>query len=202
VKASVADSLAQFKDHATVSVETVKDEMKKQRRQHESDSASFNWEYRRNLAYVLYGGIFVGSMCHLEYNVLFPQLFGTEHSPQTIFEKVMFDDFISAPLVWLPPAYLIKAWVYDYSMEEGLQKYWRDIQDNSLLTKYWTIWVPAQSVSFSVIPDHLRVAFMASVSFFWFILFSSVSHDESVSAQEEVSSINTFAESTVYTETK
>ena len=118
-------------------------------------------------------------MCHLEYNVLFPQIFGTEHTVKTIVEKVIFDDFISAPLVWLPPAYLIKSWVYDYSMKEGLQKYWRDIQDNSLLTKYWTIWVPAQSISFSVIPDHLRVAFMASISFFWFILFSTVSHDES-----------------------
>ena len=33
VKASVADSLAQFKDHATVSVESVKDKMKQQQEQ-------------------------------------------------------------------------------------------------------------------------------------------------------------------------
>ncbi|KAG7345563.1 Mpv17 / PMP22 family protein [Nitzschia inconspicua] len=181
-KASLADSLAQLNDSlALSSSSTLKEKMKKnvkqlQKRKHEDDS--FNWEYRRNLAYVIYGGFFVGLMCHIEYNILFPHLFGTDHSISTIVEKVIFDDFVSAPIVWLPPAYLIKAWVYDYSMKEGLQKYWRDIQENSLLTKYWTIWVPAQTISFSIIPDHLRVAFMASVSFFWFILFSSVSHDE------------------------
>ncbi|KAL3913486.1 MAG: hypothetical protein SGILL_006471, partial [Bacillariaceae sp.] len=173
VKASLADSLAQFKDSVAAQSSDIKSKLQKN-----LPDQSFNWEFRRNLAYVIYGGIFVGLMCHLEYNVLFPVLFGSEHTTKTIFEKVIFDDFVSAPLMWLPPAYLIKAWVYDYSMMEGLGKYWRDIKENSLLTKYWTIWVPAQTISFSVIPDHLRVAFMASVSFFWFILFSSVSHDE------------------------
>ena len=177
VKASVADTISQFKDSVAAQSSDIKGKLQKNLPQ-QSEDGSFNWEFRRNLAYVLYGGIFVGLMCHLEYNVLFPVLFGSEHSTKTIFEKVIFDDFVSAPLMWLPPAYLIKAWVYDYSMMEGLQKYWRDVKDNSLLTKYWTIWVPAQTISFSVIPDHLRVAFMASVSFFWFILFSSVSHDE------------------------
>ncbi|KAG7369646.1 Mpv17 / PMP22 family protein [Nitzschia inconspicua] len=180
-KASLADSLAQLNDSLALSSSTLKEKMKKNVKQlhkQKLEDDSFNWEYRRNLAYVIYGGFFVGLMCHIEYNILFPLLFGTDHSISTIVEKVIFDDFVSAPIVWLPPAYLIKAWVYDYSMKEGLQKYWRDIQENSLLTKYWTIWVPAQTISFSIIPDHLRVAFMASVSFFWFILFSSVSHDE------------------------
>lgn len=191
VKASLADSLAQFKDSVTSATATTlnkndnnKVQFSQQQQQQQRKAAaddvddSFNWEFRRNMAYVLYGGIFVGLMCHLEYNLLFPRLFGMDHSFTTIAEKVVFDDFVSAPLAWLPPAYLIKAWVYDYSMKEGLQKYWRDICENDLLIKYWTIWVPAQTVSFSVVPDHLRVAFMASISFFWFILFSSVSHDE------------------------
>ena len=136
-------------------------------------------ELRRNLAYVLYGGIFVGAMCHYEYDVVFPLLFGIEHSLWTSFREVLFDNFVSAPLLWLPPAYLIKAVVYDYSLQEGLQKYVDDVMQNSLLRKYWTVWLPAQSVSFTVVPDHLRVAFMASVSFFWFIIFSTVSSGSS-----------------------
>jgi Mpv17 / PMP22 family len=124
---------------------------------------------------VIYGGLFVGLMCHMEYNVVFPLMFGTENTLTTFVSKVLFDNFVSAPLMWLPPAYLIKAMLYDYSLMEGIQKYWKDIRDEDLLQKYWTIWVPAQTVSFSVVPDHLRVAFMAAVSFFWFILFSSVS---------------------------
>jgi protein Mpv17 len=183
VKASIADSLAQFRDHVASSASRMGEPMTRSIKQ---DGANgFNWELRRNLAYVMYGGIFVGFMCHLEYNIIFPQLFGTDQSLLTVFKKVIFDDFVSAPLVWLPPAYFIKAWVYDYSMNEGLRKYWRDVQENDLLAKYWTVWVPAQSISFSVIPGHLRVAFMASVSFFWFILFSSVSHDETSNIEDD-----------------
>ena len=164
-KASIADGIAQFKAKTT---------------------EKFSLEFRRNAAYVLYGGLFVGIMCHLEYDHLFPILFGTEKAH--VLEKVLFDDFVSAPLMWLPPAYFIKAMVYDYPIKEGFQKYIDDIQNNDLLLRYWSIWVPAQSISFSVVPDHLRVAFMASVSFFWFILFSSVSSkSDDVSIESEKS---------------
>lgn len=132
-------------------------------------------EGRRNLAYIIYGGIFIGAICHYEYDVLFPLMFGTQHSLLTSAKEVLFDNFITAPLVWLPPAYLIKALMYDYSLGEGLQKYVHDVTKEGLLNKYWTIWLPAQSVSFTMVPDHLRVVFMASISFFWFILFSTVS---------------------------
>lgn len=154
-KASMADCIAQFNAMRT---------------------SEKNLELRRNLAYVLYGGIFMGLMCHLEYNEVFPLLFGTEEPH--VLEKVLVDDFFSAPLLLLPPAYLIKAMVYDYSLEEGLQKYVHDIRNNGLLFRYWSIWVPAQTVSFSYIPDHMRVAWMALVSFFWFILFSSVASNK------------------------
>ena len=160
VKASVADGIAQIRALA--------------------DGARSNkWqiddlEFRRNIAYVLYGGIFIGALCHYEYDVLFPILFGTEHSLWTSLQEVLFDNFVSGPLVWLPPAYIIKAVVYDYPLQEGLQKYINDVKNEGLLEKYWSIWIPAQGISFTVVPDHLRVVFMASVSFFWFILFSTV----------------------------
>lgn len=156
-KASIADGIAQFNAF--------------------QGNQEQQLELRRNLAYVLYGGIFVGIMCHVEYNEVFPLLFGTEQPH--VLEKVLLDDFVSAPFLWLPPAYLIKAMVYDYSMKEGMQRYWKDITENALLLRYWSIWVPAQTVSFSVVPDHMRVAFMACISFFWFILFSSVASNGS-----------------------
>jgi len=136
VKAHVADGIAQVRS--------------------ETDSV----EFKRNLAYVLYGGIFVGGMCHLEYDYIFPALFGNDHSITTIFEEVIFDNFISAPLFWLPPAYVVKAAVYDYPMKEGLEKYVHDIKHKGLLTKYLSIWIPAQSISFSVIPGELHPAFI------------------------------------------
>jgi len=157
IKASVADGIAQIR-----SLESPLRKLE-------------DIEFRRNLAYVLYGGIFIGALCHYEYDVMFPILFGIEHNLSTSIKEVLFDNFISGPIMILPPSYLIKAIIYDYSLREGLQKYVNDIKSNGLLLKYWSIWIPAQSVSFTVVPDHLRVVFMASVSFFWFILFSTVS---------------------------
>jgi protein Mpv17 len=166
VKASVADGIAQLRSR----IANLKDSSEV--------NEIFNLEFRRNLAYIIYGGIFVGAACHFEYDCIFPVLFGNEHSLQTIIKEVAFDNFVSAPLFWLPPAYLIKALVYEKGLDEGLQNYVNDIKSNGLLQKYLSIWLPAQSISFSVVPDHLRVAFMASISFFWFILFSTVSSNK------------------------
>lgn len=163
VKASAADAIAQVKAALAATAATT------------SASSEINLEVKRNVAYIIYGGIFIGLMCHMEYDYVFPMLFGTDHSIPTIVKEILFDNFISGPLLWLPPAYLIKAVIYDYPMKEGLENYFSDITDYGLLNKYWKVWVPAQTISFSIVPDHLRVAFMASVSFFWFIMFSTVS---------------------------
>eukprot|EP00980_Cylindrotheca_fusiformis_P017130 scaffold5273_cov99-Cylindrotheca_fusiformis.AAC.1 len=169
LKASIADGIAQVK--AALSSAAAPEEM--------------SLEVKRNVAYILYGGIFIGLMCHMEYDYVFPALFGTDHSVLTILQEILFDNFISGPLLWLPPAYLIKAILYDYPIQEGLQNYWSDIHDHGLLRKYWTVWLPAQTVSFSLVPDHLRVAFMASVSFFWFIMFSTVAAENDVETLED-----------------
>ena len=211
VKASVADTIAQVKPQieennnknseivlAEESHHTKKlSQLKSSSIQKPTEKTNrIDWQARRNLAYVLYGGIFVGVMSHVEYRYVFPFLFGDEKTPAITTAKVFFDNLIAAPIMWLPPAYFIKAWVYgsddDKSSEgifaEGLKKYLVDVRENNLLWQYWAIWFPAQSVSFSVVPDHLRVAFMASISFFWFILFSTVS---SQGDAEDVSSSST-----------
>jgi hypothetical protein len=177
VKASIADGIAQIKAAAAAAASPSQE--------------NIPLEVKRNVAYIIYGGIFIGLMCHMEYDYVFPQMFGNDHNIQTTVEKVLFDVFISGPLLWLPPAYFIKAIIYDYPMKEGLQKYVTDVVDNGLLIKYWQIWLPAQTISFSLVPDHLRVAFMAFISFFWFILFSTVSADsndetETVPADESM----------------
>lgn len=213
VKASVADTIAQVKpqieennnnnnnnsdipsdmdSHETLTASHLTSKIEQPTKQ----KNRIDWQARRNLAYVLYGGIFVGLMSHVEYSYVFPFLFGDEKSVAILTEKVFFDNLIAAPIMWLPPAYFIKAWVYGSDdddsgkgiLAEGLEKYLVDVKENNLLWQYWAIWFPAQTVSFSVVPDHLRVAFMASISFFWFILFSTVS---SQGDAEDVSSSST-----------
>lgn len=167
VKASFADLIAQVRSFT------------------ESEKAI---ELRRNAAYIIYGGIFIGLMCHIEYDVIFPHLFGTGHDVKTVVEEVLFDNFVSAPLMWLPPAYGIKAIMYDYPLKEGLDRYLTDI-DEGLLLKYWAVWLPAQTISFSVLPDHLRVLFMACISFGWFIVLSALQSNTDSNVEEAAAAL-------------
>jgi Mpv17 / PMP22 family len=174
VKASFADIIAQVRNWS------------------ESEKAI---ELKRNAAYIIYGGIFIGLMCHIEYDWIFPILFGTGHDIQTVAEEVLFDNFVSAPLMWLPPAYFIKAVMFDYPLKEGLDRYFTDIEEG-LLTKYWLVWLPAQTFSFSVVPDHLRILFMAMVSFGWFIVLSSAQSQTDEAAEEAAGKSEMALEST------
>ena len=61
------------------------------------------------------------------------------------------------------------------SVQNSLQKYVQDVSERGLLLRYWSIWIPAQSLTFSVIPQHFRVAFVAVISFFWVFILSSIS---------------------------
>jgi hypothetical protein len=227
VKASVADTIAQIKSQASLLQSKTASAVTSKKTENNNNSNNNNianlnlnlnldlnyfnfWEGRRNLAYVLYGGIYIGLMSYLEYSYVFPSLFGYEKTIQILVEKVLFDNFFVAPFIWLPPAYIIKAWVYSGDnddtinndtndtinndstigtiLKEGYDKYMYDIMNNNLLTMYWTIWLPAQTISFSVVPDHLRVVFMASISFFWFILFSTVASSSSSTSSSSTSS--------------
>jgi len=192
VKASVADFIAQVRGFM------VAQENEQQQSASTAAASSFSLlsvenesgenfeiESKRTLAYTLYGGVFVGFMCHMEYDHLFPVLFGTEHTVKVVLEKLLFDNFVSAPLMWIPPAYVIKSLVYGKDpVRDGLKRYVDDVRNEGLLFKYWAIWLPAQAITFGVVPDHLRVAFMATVSFFWFMLFSCLTSSSDEAATQ------------------
>mmetsp|Transcript_25746 Transcript_25746/g.55773 ORF Transcript_25746/g.55773 Transcript_25746/m.55773 type:complete len:330 (+) Transcript_25746:320-1309(+) len=149
----------------------------------------------RNLAYVIYGGMYTGIAQHYIYNELFPQIFGHDPTGLTVFSEVVANALVVGPLIGMPIAYLIKALVLQQPppssdgdgnsdsnsssnpISEGLRRYTEDCCSKGLLIKYWAVWCPVQTLTFSVVPEHLRVAFMAAVSFFWFVILSTVSAD-------------------------
>mmetsp|Transcript_22608 Transcript_22608/g.40801 ORF Transcript_22608/g.40801 Transcript_22608/m.40801 type:complete len:116 (-) Transcript_22608:54-401(-) len=59
--------------------------------------------------------------------------------------------------------------------------HWQDIRHNAFLSKFWSLWFPVQCLTFSVIPEHLRVTFITCVCFFWMIVFSSLSASSTIS---------------------
>jgi hypothetical protein len=55
-----------------------------------------------------------------------------------------------------------------------MRRYVGDIKNHGLLKKYVALWGPVQCLTFSVVPEHFRVTFIAVISFFWVIILSSI----------------------------
>lgn len=132
-------------------------------------------------AMVLYSGVILGLCCEVMFNHLFPIMFRGETNPLVLAVKMaLFDVFVNAPLLWLPPAYIVQALAYRYPKREAIQRYITDVKENGLLKKYWSLWLPASLTNFLFVPAHFRVAFVAAVGFFWMILLSAVANKSNV----------------------
>lgn len=161
-----------------------------------TSSSAVNWN--RTLAFYLYGGLYQGMFLQFLYSVAYPYLYG-DH-PHQLQLQVHSDVVLFGPFLTLPLAYVIRAWIdsaslpteqhnsckrdatdgfsVDQLMEQancGLEKYKDHVVSQHLLWKYWAIWGPAQTVNFTMVPPHLRVVFVACVSFFWVYLLSMIS---------------------------
>jgi Mpv17 / PMP22 family len=165
IKASAADFVAQKRHFKLRDQEPTAVELK---------TSDETMDYRRNVAFLLYGAVYQGMAQEFVYNHLYPKWFGFGTSPVIVLTKVLFDLLIQTTLVTLPIAYLTKAVIYRYSFREAMRRYVDDIVRHGLLTKYFFLWGPVQCLTFSIVPEHLRVTFIALVSFFWLIVLSTI----------------------------
>ena len=118
-------------------------------------------------------------------------MFGTGIDLVTVASKVLFDMLIQSTLVTLPTAYMSKAVIFRYSFREAFRRYIDDIKNHKLLVKYYMLWFPVMTFTFSVVPEHFRVTFAAMVSFFWLIILSSIANKETPD-EEECSLVDGF----------
>jgi len=195
VKASAADAFAQVS--ACLPAKTAHSKLSKQSNSKKQDVSypkislstiqKIEFHVPRNVGFILYGGFYQGVVQYFIYNVFFPVWFGASTDPYTVAMKVLTDAVLLAPFINMPVSYSIKEAMYGSKnpVLDGVQRYFYDAVHKDLLFKFWAIWVPANILSFSVIPDHLRIAFVASVSFFWLILLSKVSCSESEEITED-----------------
>lgn len=198
IKGSLADAIAQRLDHKSHhasaddndNVESKADNILlrsdtlsnyHEHNECQGEESTGTFSASRNLAYVIYGGLYTGIAQHFIYNEIFPQVFGNDPTPLTVLSEVAANALIVGPMLGLPVAYLTKALVIHPTdgnpLTEGLKRYAEDVQIKGLLVKYWALWVPVQGITFAYVPEHLRITFMAFVSFFWFVILSVVSAD-------------------------
>jgi hypothetical protein len=153
--------------------------------QKQQSAQNNNIDISRNLAFLAYGGIWQGMFQQFLFTALYPLLFSGNNdndssSFQAIFEQVVFDTTIMGPMICLPIVYTIKnlfrtANLSQETVMEALTSYYNHVTTKGLLTTYWSIWIPAQFATFGLVPSHLRVLFVAAVSFFWVTKLSAIS---------------------------
>lgn len=159
---------------------------------------------KRNLAFVIYGALYQGMVHEYVFNTLYPAWFGVGTDPAVVLCKVLFNLLIQTTLVTLPVAYILKAYIVgkdctnnrqpqqsqqkqqkqkqqENPLQTAMEKYWNDIQYQGLWTKAFALWGPVHCLTFSVVPEHYRVTFIAVVSFFWLIMLSSISSTDATS---------------------
>ena len=177
IKASAADIVAQQRGVIRLDEEAYNDD------EHQSTFTLANpiddIETKRNIAFLLYGGLYQGISQQIIFNNIFPRMFGQGTDVLTVMSKVSFDMLVVSPLICLPVAYVVKSFVFQHSLNEAMLNYKDDVMNNSLLFRYWCIWGPVQCITFGVVPQHLRIVFIAVVSFFWLVIFSTISNDSS-----------------------
>jgi protein Mpv17 len=208
IKGSLADAIAQKLDkphHDLVDDDNVEktstinnsarsrsDSLSRYDEEQDGKQEETTFDASRNLAYVIYGGLYTGIAQHFIYNEIFPQIFGDDPTPLTVLSEVAANALIVGPMLGLPVAYLTKALVLHPTdgnpLAEGLKRYAEDVQLKGLLLKYWALWVPVQAITFAYVPEHLRITFMAFGSFFWFVILSVVSAEEEVDVNERSAS--------------
>jgi protein Mpv17 len=86
--------------------------------------------------------------------------------------KLFVDQFVHVPFVFFPMFYAIDGWIKSAEPLSGYvtQKWKHEINDTMLAN--WKLWLPAQTIGFGLIPAHLRVPYVAGVSFIWTSIFS------------------------------
>jgi Mpv17 / PMP22 family len=146
-------------------------------------------DLRRNFAFILYGSLYQGMAQEFIYNHLYPQWFGSGTDPMTVLIKVSFDVTLQTTFVTLPIAYFAKAIIFNYSFQEALSRYTDDIVNHGLLKKYISLWFPVNCLTFSIVPEYLRVSWIAFISFFWLIILSSIASRPRTSSAIEVEAV-------------
>lgn len=172
VKASAADLVAQRRQEAANTSDD--DGAAAAVAEVAMSSAPPRMDLKRNFAYIVYGSVYQGMAQEYIYNHLYPVFFGSGTDVLTVLSKVLFDLLVQTTLVTLPIAYMSKAIIYRYSFREAIRRYLDDIRNHGLLTKYFLLWGPVQCLTFSIVPEHFRVTFIACISFFWLIILSTI----------------------------
>jgi len=133
-------------------------------------------DWRRNALFTFWGFAYLGCFQYYLYNTVFVRMCAPLTSVVGHYGsapvKTFIDQCLHHPFVYFPAFYLLKGVAEDRPLASSYVKYKEDLWENC--KALWALWVPAQLVNFALVPRHLRIPFVAGVSFFWTVILSSL----------------------------
>eukprot|EP01083_Nonionella_stella_P005667 16369_1 len=131
-------------------------------------------DWTRAAVFGSFGFVYLGVFQYWLYNFQYFKWFPGVTLRSTI-HKVAFDQFIKHPTLYWPTFYLLQTLLNERQLNaQTLQSVWSTYTTNiaSDMKALWTVWIPVSMVTFGIMPMHLRLPFIATVSFFWCCVLS------------------------------
>ena len=136
------------------------------------------FDKKRNLAFSVFSGLYLGCGQHVVYNVWFTRVFGTKQNLGVGFRKCMADLFVHVPFLYLPLYYTFEDAVLKGTPSSGIQRLYLSDEPElpSVMMQYAKIFPVVHLVNFTVTPPEFRIGVVACVSFVWLVVLSTISH--------------------------
>lgn len=133
-------------------------------------------DWRRHGLFCGFGLVYLGGFQYWLYNRAFVRLCAAATRAGgragSVAAKVVVDQGLHHPLVYFPVFYLLKGMVEGRTASGSMALCREELWDNC--KALWAIWVPAQLVNFALVPQHLRIPYVAGVSFGWTVVLSAM----------------------------
>ncbi|KAJ1454009.1 hypothetical protein M885DRAFT_522489 [Pelagophyceae sp. CCMP2097] len=132
-------------------------------------------DVKRTAVYGFYGGWYCGWVQHGVYNIIYTRMFGPSATVFNAVRKVAFDSIVTVPVVVFPVYYMYKHTLYD---GDGPLAGLKDCQAHlvEMCTSYYTVWVPANLLVFTIVPVRFRIGMIACTSLGWLTISSYLTH--------------------------
>lgn len=132
-------------------------------------------DVRRSLLFASFGLLYQGGVQYWMYNVLFERVLFPGRGLRNTVAKIAASNLVADPVFFFPVFYSMREVMmshksFDVAVPAALQKY----KENCVTDWFnsWAIWVPAHSVTYTIVPPHLRMPWIAAVSFGYVCILS------------------------------
>lgn len=131
-------------------------------------------DWRRHLTFTAFGYCYLGGFQYWLYNIQFTRMCSSIHATVGAVGvapmKTFIDQMLHHPILYFPTFYSLKYYNEGKSPAEGLAAYSANCTED--WKALWSVWIPAQMVNFAFVPRHLRIPYVAGVSFIWTVILS------------------------------